>query len=263
MIHQLTGLGARASPTPNPPSAWNTFGRRKSRMHNSIPHISDFGASPDVSLSSSQRSRASSQPAETSADLSGSFSGQSLQSVSPPHSRSQSYTPSEPRYSPPSTGFTFGSIGPAFGQSLTPPVPLNLALRFNLGGGMRKATEGQNEVKGSMNLESLSPRPSASMPSLSRHRHLESLSNDGYDNPTSTGPSRPRAQDIFPASSSSDELHRGHRRHRKDTNRSTGSSNNSKPRRYTRREALPPTSAGFAPVPDSFLCETRVNNVSF
>ncbi|KAH7872273.1 uncharacterized protein C8R40DRAFT_493047 [Lentinula edodes] len=60
IFNRLTGLGARASPTPNPPSAWNTFGRRKSRRHNSIPHASDFGASPDVSLSNSQRSRASS-----------------------------------------------------------------------------------------------------------------------------------------------------------------------------------------------------------
>ncbi|KAJ4496997.1 hypothetical protein C8R41DRAFT_241989 [Lentinula lateritia] len=76
IFNRLTGLGVRASPTPNPPSAWNTFGRRKSRRHNSIPHASDFGASPDVSLSNSQRSRASSNQTspwyatETSADTS-------------------------------------------------------------------------------------------------------------------------------------------------------------------------------------------------
>ncbi|KIK69918.1 hypothetical protein GYMLUDRAFT_212848 [Collybiopsis luxurians FD-317 M1] len=284
ILNRLTGLGARASPSPNPPSAWNTFGRRKSRRHNSVPHIADFGASPDVSLSNSQRSRASSNqtspahPADTSADLSGSLSTHSFQSTSPSqnhaHSRSQSqpqslHTPSHPPHpnSPPSSGFTFGSSGPAFGQSSVSSQHAYPALRFSIFGNAGGSTVGTQpgDVKSAdlafdLDTEpSSQPRPSMSMPSLAQHRRLASTSDDEYD--SVARPSRPRAQDIFATSSSSDQLFRSSRRRRRDTERSTGSSRSSK--RRARRPAQEPfLSLPASTVVSGELAEPRRDNVS-
>ncbi|KAJ3729407.1 hypothetical protein C8R42DRAFT_163628 [Lentinula raphanica] len=221
IFNRITGLGVRASPTPNPPSAWNTFGRRKSRRHNSIPHASDFGASPDVSLSNSQRSHASSSQtspwhaADTSADTSGSLS-MSLQSISQSHSRSQSqsysfHTPSHTQHphSPPSSAFTFGLASPVHDQMPSPNVPTYPALRLSLFGAQGEVSlspsnvdegeESHGETDANSNSFSLQPRTSVSMPSLSQHRTFDLIScESNHSMATST---RPRVQDIFPASS--------------------------------------------------------------
>ncbi|KAJ3998829.1 hypothetical protein F5050DRAFT_1154054 [Lentinula boryana] len=276
IFNRITGLGVRASPTPNPPSAWNTFGRRRSRRHNPIPHASDFGASPDVSLSNSQRSRASSNQTspwyttENSADTSGSLS-MSLQSISQSHSRSQSqsnsfHTPShvQHRHSPPSSAFTFGRVGPLYGQIPPSALPAYPALRFSLFGGeaeevpdwpnSREGKEMHGDTNPDLNLQPLQPRTSASMPSLSQHRTFDLGSHNSIK--IGTGSSRPRAQHIFPASSSLDQLSTKARRRTTTRSSGTGSSHGSRRRRNVRRNLREDSSAE---VPG--LSETCADNI--
>ncbi|KAJ4482491.1 hypothetical protein J3R30DRAFT_2180832 [Lentinula aciculospora] len=278
IFNRLTGLGVRASPTPNPPSAWNTFGRRRSRRHNSIPHASDFGASPDVSLSNSQRSRASSNQTspwyatETSADMSGSLS-MSLQSITHSYSRSQSqsqflHTPSH-IHSPPSSAFTFGAVNTVYGQPSSTASPTYPALRFSMFGGDHGEVpaeqiayeEEENDTSLDLNQEPLSqPRTSSSMPSLSQQRTLDLVLQDSVK--SGTGPTRPRAQDIFPASTSLDQLStlKGYRRRKTNKSSATGSDHSSRRKRKVirnLREAFP-----RSPAEVSGSSETCADNVS-
>ncbi|KAF5376808.1 hypothetical protein D9757_008872 [Collybiopsis confluens] len=252
ILNRLTGLAARTSPSPNPPSAWSTFGRRKSRRHASIPHVADFGASPDVSLSNSQRSHASSNQMHpnTSAELSSSLSNHSFPSSSPSqshgHSRSQSQqshsfnTPSHSRHHPnlsPSSGFTFGSIGPTFGQSSTSPRSSYPAFRFSMFGDVEIEAANPNQHSS----EDIKDRdPNFDFESLSQPRPFKSMPSLVPQDDDLIGFVRPRAQDIFPTSLSSEQLYQGSRK-RRDTNRSPGSSYSIK--RQTRKFAPEPTNS--------------------
>ncbi|KAE9386374.1 hypothetical protein BT96DRAFT_1006145 [Gymnopus androsaceus JB14] len=195
----------------------------------------DFGVGASPPDSDSQRSRASSSyPADTSAETSGT------------HSRDQSF------HSPPSSGFTFGSVGPVYPPSPPTSLSTNPALRFSLFGGASEAVESQNVSVGEFGefaIEDTSrePRPSTSMPSLNRHhRRLETSISNANDER-----SRPRVQDIFQIQSEEQQ------RSRSGASSSTGSPSS----RLGRRRRKQPREHRGVPT-KSETWTTRVDNMS-